>query len=77
MAAVYSHDSREHAKHVAMIHHLADELGCPEPEVGRLYEREFRRLSAHAKVKDFLFVLVGRRVRESVLNQRDSVLSSA
>ena len=70
MASVYSHDSREHAKHVAMIHYLAGELGCSEPEVGLLYEQEFRRLSARAKVKDFLFVLVCRRVKETFRNQR-------
>jgi hypothetical protein len=66
MVAVFSPDSREHAKHLAMIHHLADELGFPEPEVGRIYEQEFHRLSAHARVKDFLFVLVGRRVKENL-----------
>lgn len=72
MATVFSPDSREHAKHLAMIHYLADELGCPEPEVGRVYEAEFSRLSAQAKVKDFLFVLVGRRVRESLKPSPDA-----
>jgi outer membrane protein assembly factor BamD (BamD/ComL family) len=66
MATVFSPDSREHAKHLAMIHYLADELGYPEPEVGRVYEQEFHRLSAQAKVKDFLYVLIGRRVKESL-----------
>lgn len=70
MATVFSTDSREHAKHMAMIHHLADELGCPEPEVGRLYEQEFHRLSERARIKDFLFVLVGRRVKENLKTQQ-------
>ena len=70
--AVFSPDSREHAKHLAMIHHLAGELGFPEPEVGRVYEQEFHRLSAQARVKDFLFVLVSRRVKEN-LRTREAV----
>jgi hypothetical protein len=70
MAAVYSSDNREHAKHLAMIHYLANELGLPEPEVGRIYEQEFGRLSAQARVKDFLPLLVGRRVRDSLLDRQ-------
>jgi hypothetical protein len=70
MVAVYSSDSREHAKHLAMIHYLANELGLAEPEVGRIYEQEFGRLSAQAKVKNFLPLLVGRRVKESLQDRQ-------
>ena len=66
MVATYSTDSREHAKHLAMIHYLAAELGFPEPEVSRVYEEEFSRLSEQARVKDFLLLLVGRRVKENL-----------
>jgi len=66
MATTYSTDSREHAKHLAMIHYLAGNLGLSEPEVSRIYEQEFGKLSENAKVKDFLLLLVERRVRESV-----------
>ena len=59
-------DSRDQAKHLAAIHHLSVELGRSETEVGRLYEEEFMKLDAHAKVKDFLPVLVERQVKESL-----------
>jgi hypothetical protein len=65
MTTVFSTDSREHAKHLAMIHYLADHLELPEPEVSRIYEQEFGKLNGQAKVKDFLLLLVERRVRES------------
>lgn len=65
MAAVSPRDDSERAKQLAMIHHLAQELGLPELVVGPICEREFQRLGAQAKVKDFLVILVGRRVKES------------
>jgi hypothetical protein len=62
-------NSREQAKHLAVIHHLAVELGRPQTEIGRLYEAEFKKLDAHAKVKDFLLVLVERQVKASLKRQ--------
>jgi hypothetical protein len=59
-------DQKERARHQAAIHYLARELGFPEPEVGRVYERELVRLNSQARVKDFLTVLVGRRVKEDL-----------
>jgi hypothetical protein len=69
MAAVFSTDGREQAKHLHMIHILASELGREEAEVGRVYEAEFERLNSRARVKDFLLVLVGRRVKENLGSQ--------
>lgn len=65
MAAVLPKENREQAKQAA-IEHLASELGIPQPEVGRVYEQELDKLGAHAKVKDFLPLLVERRVKESL-----------
>ena len=70
MVTRYSTDSREQAKQLATIQYLAEYLKCPEPEVSRIYEQEFGRLSEHARVKDFLALLVERRVRERLQHRQ-------
>jgi hypothetical protein len=67
MALIYSRNDREQAKHLATIHSLAQELGRPEGEVVLVYEAEFERLNNEARVKDFLALIVGRRVKETLL----------
>lgn len=60
----------EHRKQSAMIGYLATELGLTEPEISPIFRREYDSLSAQAKVKDFLIILVGRRVKESLKTQQ-------
>jgi len=48
------------------IRDLANLTKRPTEEVREIYERELRRLSGHAKVTNYLTILVKRRVREAL-----------
>lgn len=50
-------------RHMACINSLCDEVGRPFQEVAEIYYSELRRLSENASVKDYLPVLVSKRVR--------------
>lgn len=49
--------------HLHAIHALADETRLPVERVGSVYAVELERLLAGARIKDYLPVLVSRRVR--------------
>jgi hypothetical protein len=54
----------EKRQHLSAIHNLATNFGVPEDSVRRLYEHELLSLKAHARVKDFLSILVLRKMKE-------------
>jgi hypothetical protein len=62
-------DEAEQTLHRHAIEILLRELGLPPEEVEYLYELELQRLKEHARVKDFLAVLVCRSVRD-ILRRR-------
>ena len=62
MTGLYDNDE-ECIRHRSAIRALAHESGAPENDVARIYEQELARLKRRALVKDFLPVLVGRKVR--------------
>ena len=60
---LYDNES-EKTLHYHAIAILQREFGVPEDEVLRLYERELEKLKEHAKIKDYLVVLVYHSVKE-------------
>ena len=46
---------------------LAQETHCPLPVVKRVYEAEFARLKAHARITDYLVLFAARRTRDVLL----------
>jgi Protein of unknown function (DUF3562) len=59
-------DVVERTKHQDTIDHLAKESGLPVGEIGRIYEAELLRLKADARVKDYLPVLLIRKVKDTL-----------
>jgi uncharacterized small protein (DUF1192 family) len=64
-------DENERRLHLYAVEMLALRIGASQEDVERIYEIVLRRFKKGAKVKDFLPVLVGRRV-EYLLNKRRS-----
>ncbi len=57
-------DEAEKIQHIHAIQMLVKDLKSSEEEISTLYEVELEKLKLHARVKDFLMVLVSRRVKE-------------
>ncbi len=57
-------DEREEESHFNTIEVLARDFGCPVEEIEQLYETELKRLKRNARIKDFLAVLVTKRLKE-------------
>jgi hypothetical protein len=57
-------DESERTQHIRAMKMLAKDLDSPEEQVSQIYEFELEKLKADARVKEFLIVLVSRRVRE-------------
>lgn len=57
-------DESEKLLHAHAISILQREMQLSEEEIVRLYEAELEKLKDHAKIKDFLVVLVCRSVRD-------------
>ena len=64
MAEVLYETEFEKRQHLSAIHYLATDLQMPEDFLGQLYENELLSLKEHARVKDFLSVLVIKRMKE-------------
>jgi len=62
-------DENERRLHLNAVEMIALRLGDSQEDVKRLYEIVLKRFKQAAKVKDFLPILVGRRV-EYLLNKR-------
>jgi Protein of unknown function (DUF3562) len=56
--------------HDVIIASIAQEMHYPIPLVKRVYEEEFGRLSAVARVTDYLVVCASRRTRDLLLSAR-------
>lgn len=63
-------DPVEWKKHLDTIEILAEQSGAPRTEVGRLYQAELERIDPTTRVRDFLPVLIARKVKED-LRRRD------
>ncbi len=59
----------ERERHQDAIRHLAESLGKPLAVVQEVYERELELLAPEVKVKDYLTVLVSRRVKDRILRE--------
>jgi hypothetical protein len=62
-------DETEKIQHFHAIQMLVKDLKSSQEEISTLYEIELERLKLHARVKDFLTVLVSRRVKEILLGR--------
>jgi len=59
----------EEALHQSVVNALAQEIRQPLENVKIVYEGEFARLKARAKVKDYLALLTSRRTREKLVGK--------
>jgi hypothetical protein len=57
-------DEAEKTLHARAIKTLARDLKSPEAQISQIYELELEKLKVDARVKEFLTVLVSRRIRE-------------
>jgi hypothetical protein len=57
-------DEKEERQHVAAIQILIKDEGSSEEEIRRLYEGVLEELKKEARVKNFLTILVSRKVKD-------------
>ena len=62
--------SKGDVDHEAIITSIAQEMHYPIPIVKRIYEEEFGRLKAIARVTDYLVLFASRRTRDLLLSAR-------
>ena len=62
-------DHDEETLHESVVNALAQEIHQPVANVKTVYEVEFARLKANAKVKDYLALFASRRTREKLLGK--------
>jgi len=62
-------DKSENMKHVHALDILAKDLGISADDILSAYRCEFDRLSQQAKIRDFLSIIIARRVRGIVKNE--------
>ena len=63
-------DRDEDAINQDAITSIAQEMHYPLPVVKRVYDSEFARLKAGARVKDYLVLFAARRTRDTLLANR-------
>lgn len=56
----------ERKKHLVSIEKLAQQSGVSKTEIGRLYGEELDRLLRSTRIRDFLPILVGRKVKQDL-----------
>ena len=66
-------DRRSSVDHDAIITSIAQEVHYPVPIVKRIYEDEFARLEATARVTDYVVLFASRRTRDRLLSARRHV----
>lgn len=71
-SAILYENEKEEKLHLNAIRSIARETGFPEADVGLVYERALEKLKEHAKIKDFLPVLVKRKVKDMLLKSVES-----
>jgi hypothetical protein len=59
-------DEAERKRHLATIERLTEQCGVPRIEVGRRYEAELERILASTRVRDFLPILIARKIRQDL-----------
>lgn len=59
-------DEAERKRHLATIERLTEQCGVPRIEVGRRYQAELERVLGSTRVRDFLPILIARRVRQDL-----------
>jgi hypothetical protein len=57
-AALLYETETERRRHLTAIHNLALDLGISEESLKQFYEKELLSLKEHARLKDFLTILV-------------------
>jgi len=62
-----SNDLSENAINQDVITSIARELNYPVPVVTRVYEAEFARLKADARITDYLVLFAARHTRDALL----------
>lgn len=65
-------DDKDHSAeelHQLAIEEIAQEIGQPAATVRAVYEGEYARLKADAKVTDYLGLFAARRARETLLRK--------
>jgi uncharacterized protein DUF3562 len=63
-------DRRNNVDHDAIISSIAQDVHYPLPIVKRIYEDEFSRLQATARVTDYVVLFASRRTRDRLLSAR-------
>jgi hypothetical protein len=64
-------NAHEMKMHTSVIRHISQHLDIPEEQVAKLYEIVLKRYKSRARIKDFLIVLVGRRVENLLRKWKD------
>ena len=63
-------DRRNDVDHDSIINSIAQQVHYPIPIVKRIYEEEFARLQAVARVTDYVVLFASRRTRDLLLSAR-------
>lgn len=70
MAATLLYETEtERRRHLTAIHNLAMDLGVSEEYLRKLYETELLSLKEHARLKDFITVLVIKKIKEIAMSK--------
>ena len=64
-------EEKEKARHQFAIQRLARDLEIPKKEIEDLYHVLLEELNKTARIRDFISVLVSRRVKELLHHKRD------
>lgn len=56
----------ERKRHLATIERLTEQCGIPRIEVGRRYEAELEKMLGSTRIRDFLPILIARKVRQDL-----------
>ena len=65
-------DAKEMKTHADVISHISRHLEIPEERVAKLYEIVLKRYKTRSRIKDFLIVLVERRVEDLLRKWKDT-----
>jgi hypothetical protein len=59
-------DEVERRKHLVSIEKLAQQSGVSQTEIGKLYAEELERVLDSTKIRDFLPILIERKVKQDL-----------
>ncbi|HLF24310.1 MAG TPA: DUF3562 domain-containing protein [Burkholderiales bacterium] len=66
----------ERKRHLATIERLTEQCGVPRIEVGKRYEAELERILVSTRVRDFLPILIARKIRQDLRSYEPAELTS-